>query len=282
MHFNKEFILKTVEPMRYLSIKSASNKHIKEGLEVRNRRNKHGHEAFLLESPHLIEMALASGSRIQKVFFTEAFSAREDSQRLLTQLSNQNRDFFLVPENILEKLSSTEAPQGVVAIASYCLSTPDKIPLKSKPLIVVLDNIQDPGNLGTIIRVSDAAGADAVLILPDTCDPFMPKVIRATAGSIFNVPLVYIKANELLDWLRMKKIGLIATALDADKTIYDADLSKPLAFVFGNEARGASEGLKNEADMQVKIPIFGKAESLNVAVSAAICLYEAVRQRASQ
>lgn len=266
--------------MRYLTIKSISNKHIKEGLEVRNRRVKHGHEAFLLESPQLIEMALASGSRIKKVFFTEAFSARADSQRLLAQLSGHNIDLFEAPEYILEKLSSTASPQGIVAIASYSLHTPDKLPLKGKPLIVAVDGIQDPGNLGTIIRVSDAVGADAVFILPDTCDPFTPKVIRATAGSIFNIPLVYSAADELVNWLRKQKIGLIATALDADKTLYEAGLNRPLAFVFGNEARGVSEGLKNKADMQLKIPILGKAESLNVAVSAAICLYETVRQRA--
>lgn len=268
--------------MRYLTIKSSSNKHIREALEVRNRRTKYGHEAFLLESPHLIEMALASGSRIKKVFFTEAFSVRDDSQRLLAQLSGHNRDLFEVPEHILEKLSSTESPQGIVAIASYCLHTPDKLHLKGKPLIVVVDSIQDPGNLGTIIRISDAAGADAVFILPHTCDPFMSKVIRATAGSIFNIPLVYSAADKLVNWLRRQKIGLVATALDADKTIYDADLNRPIAFVFGNEAHGVSEELKNEADLQVKIPISGKAESLNVAVSAAICLYEAVRQRAGR
>lgn len=266
--------------MRYLTIKSVSNQHIREALDIKNRRNKCGHEAFLLESPHLIEMALASGSRIKKFFFTEAFSAREGSQRLLTQLAEHNRDLFEVPEHILEKLSFTESPQGIVAIASYSLHTPDKLTLKGKPLIVAVDGIQDPGNLGAVIRVSDAAGADAVFILPDTCDPFMPKVIRATAGSIFNIPLVYSTAEELVKWLGLKGIELAVTVIAADKTIYEAGLNKPLAFVFGNEARGVSEGLKNEADMLVKIPIFGKAESLNVAVSAAICLYETVRQRA--
>ncbi|MDO9288788.1 MAG: RNA methyltransferase, partial [Thermodesulfovibrionales bacterium] len=150
---------------------------------------------------------------------------------------------------------------------------------KSIPLIVIVEGVQEPGNLGTIIRTADAAGADAVIILEGTCDAFSQKTIRATAGSIFNIPIVYAETDKLLEWLKAKKISLAATSLDAKKSIFNTDLKKPLAFVFGNEAHGVSAEIKKNADVILKIPIFGKAESLNVSASAAICLYEAVRQR---
>ena len=155
----------------------------------------------------------------------------------------------------------------------------EKLPLKDRGLIVVIDGIQDPGNLGAIIRTSDASGADAVVILPGTCNTFMAKVIRSTAGSIFNVPVVHTTPDEFLGWILQKKIKLIVASVDAERSVHETDLNVPLALAFGNEAHGVSKKLRESADMFLKIPMPGKAESLNVAISAAICLYEAVRQR---
>ncbi|MEJ2695301.1 MAG: RNA methyltransferase [Candidatus Sulfobium sp.] len=149
------------------------------------------------------------------------------------------------------------------------------------PMVVVLDGIKDPGNLGTIIRTSDAAGAHAVVLLPGTCDPFMPKPLRASAGSVFNIPVVETEIAPLMKWMKERSIKMTVTSPDATDILYDADLTYPGAFAFGNEAHGVSRELKEEADLTVKIPIYGGAESLNVASSAAICLYEAVRQRGS-
>jgi TrmH family RNA methyltransferase len=186
---------------------------------------------------------------------------------------------FRISRQILSTLADTETPQGIIALVSYHPSALDMIPEKDIPLLVVIDRIQDPGNLGTVIRTSDAAGADALIILPGTCDAYMPKVIRATAGSIFNIPLVYTDAASLTAHLRGKAIKLLVTDAHASESIYDADLSRPLALVFGNETEGASKKMKEQADALIKIPIFGRAESLNVALSAAIFLFEAVRQR---
>jgi TrmH family RNA methyltransferase len=154
--------------------------------------------------------------------------------------------------------------------------------LRDPSLLVVIDGIRDPGNLGTIIRTSDAAGVDAVIVLPGTCDAFMPKAVRSTAGSIFNIPLVYPETDELMGWLRERSIRTLVADVNATLSLYEADLSRSLAFVFGNEAMGVHEKLRCEADARVKIPLSGKAESLNVAISAAICLYEAVRQRSAR
>lgn len=222
-------------------------------------------------------MAAASGAEIKRIFFTKDF--KSGNERFLRHLSKKAPDLIETTDDILSRLSDTETPQGVVAIASYRPFQLHELRLKKIPLVVVADGIQDPGNLGSIIRTSDAAGTDAVIMLQSTCDAFMPKVIRSTAGSIFNIPIVHSDADGLIRWLKEKHISLFVTDIAASETVYEADFRRPLAFVFGNEAHGASEGIKHKADAILSIPILGRAESLNVASSAAICLYEAVRQR---
>ncbi len=265
--------------MNCTKITSASNPKIKQALAIKNKRAKYKGVAFIIEGPHLIEMALASGHQIKEAFFTSTFSVKKDVQKLMGQLPKYTGEIFEVTDHILHKLTDTETPQEIVAIVSYRSITLDDIVFKSIPLIVIVDSVQEPGNLGTIIRTSDAAGADAVIILKGTCDAFSQKAIRATAGSIFNIPIVYAETDKLLEWLKAKKTSLAATSLDAKKSIFNTDLKKPLAFVFGNEAHGVSSEIKRNADTLLKIPIPGKAESLNVSASAAVCLYEAVRQR---
>ncbi|MBI4685242.1 MAG: RNA methyltransferase [Nitrospirae bacterium] len=298
--------------MQYTAITSPSNPHIKEAIEIKNKRSsKHRHAAFIIEGPHLIEIALASGHQIKQVFFTSAFSSKKEGQKLLRQISkradvipakagiqkpsfqelkttseldshlrgNDGLELFEVSEHILSKFADTETPQGIIAVASYSQKNLEDIKFKSVPLIAIIDGIQEPGNLGTIIRTSDAAGADAVIILKDTCDPFMPKALRATAGSIFNIPVLQAETDLLLRWLKGKRIKIAITSVYGGNNLFDADLKNSLAFVFGNESQGVSSLMTENAEIVLKIPILGKAESLNVSASAAVCLYEAVRQR---
>lgn len=260
-------------------ITSLSNPKIKEAFDIKNKRDRYREKAFIIEGPHLVEMALASGSPVKKAFFTSSFSAKKEGQRLLREILKKTFEIFEVTDQILNKLTDTETPQGILAIASYTHRNLREIRFRSVPFIVVIDGVQEPGNLGTIIRTSDAAGADAVIILRGTCDPFMQKTIRATAGSIFNIPVIHAETDKLLKWLASEKIHLIVTDVDAKVSIFDANLKNAVAFVFGNEAHGVSSQMKRNADSILKVPIIGKAESLNVAASAAVCLYEAVRQR---
>ncbi|MCX5716971.1 MAG: RNA methyltransferase [Nitrospirae bacterium] len=265
--------------MQYTQITSASNPKIKEALDIKNKRSKYKHAAFIIEGPHLIETAMASGNKINTVFFTDSFRAKKDGQKILKEIAKKIDAIFEVTEKIMNKLADTETPQGIIATASYDIKSLEEIKFKSAPLIVAVDRVQEPGNLGTIIRTSDAAGADAVVILKGACDAFMQKTIRATAGSIFNIPIIYTGTDKFLEWLKSNGIMFIATALDSGKSIFDSDLKKPIAFVFGNEAHGVSNEIRRKADLILKIPIFGKAESLNVSASAAVCLYEVARQR---
>ena len=151
---------------------------------------------------------------------------------------------------------------------------------KHMPCFVVLDRVQDPGNLGTILRTADAAGMDGVILLKGTVDAFSPKVVRAAMGSLFHLPIVMdVEEAAFLEFVASKKLSLCATALDATaKPHFAADFCRPSAIVFGNEGSGVSAQILERAE-KIYIPMFGEAESLNVAVSSAIVLYEAVRQR---
>lgn len=271
--------------MKFTEITSISNPIIKEALKIKEKRSRYRHEAFIVEGSHLVEMAAASADvKIKRVFFSEDFSAKREGQRLLRQIASSvkgqgSKDIFIqVSEHVLNKLTDTETPQGIIAAVSYKPIVLDKIVFKGIPFIVICNGVQDPGNLGTIIRASDAAGADAIVILPGTCDVFMPKTIRATAGSLFNIPTIYSEPEILFDYLESKNIALCAADVHAQVSVYEFDFKSPIAIAFGNEAHGVSEAVLKKAK-SLKIPIVGKAESLNVAMAASVCLYEVVRQR---
>jgi len=265
--------------MRYIDIASASNPQVKEAVAIKEKRRKYKYDAFLIEGPHLVEMALQSATAVKKVFFTEEFSSIREGAGLLKKLIRSGAEMFRITAQVLSMLSDTETPQGVIATATYRPYHLDSLHVSEKPLMVIIDGIQDPGNLGAIIRTSDAAGADALVMLPGTCDAFMPKALRSTAGSLFTLPIAYADTETVIRWLREKAIGLSVTDAKAPVAIHQADLTYPLAFVFGNEAHGVSDTLRKAATVLISIPILGRAESLNVAAAAAICLYEAVRQR---
>lgn len=254
-------------------IESRHNPSIKDALMIKERKR----EGYLLiEGEHTIEMAYTSGFKIKKVFFSKNYRNSD----LLRKLAGM-AETIEITERLMSLLSDTEHPQGLVAIVTYEASTLDTLSIREEPLLIICDGIRDPGNLGTIIRTSDAAGADAVIILPGTCDPFMQKVIRASAGSIFNIPIVFSARDHLIKWLKSRKVTIIVTVPSGKRTIYDLNMRGPIALVFGNEARGVSGELLAEAQEIVSIPILGRAESLNVAVAASVCIYEVVRQRYS-
>jgi TrmH family RNA methyltransferase len=267
--------------MGHAKITSASNQRIRDAVRIRERKEKFGHDFFLVEGPHLVETAIRAGADIKEVFISEAFLAGKEHQGLLRLIAGYTGEILEVTEQVLGKITDTETPQGVVAVAEYGQWKLEDLAVSGRDLIVILDGIQDPGNLGAIIRTADAAGAGAVVLLPATCDALMPKAVRATAGSIFHVPVLRAGYDAVLAWLEEKEIPLAVTAADASQDLFLTDLSGPVAIAFGNEARGVSSRLKRSSDISLRIPIVGRAESLNVATSAAICLYEVMRQRRS-
>ncbi|MDP2168158.1 MAG: RNA methyltransferase [Thermodesulfovibrionales bacterium] len=265
--------------MRYTELTSPQNPLIKELVKIRNRPAGYRHKEFIIEGPHLIRTAIASGAPVKKVFFTEGFAGKKEGGRLLRELQKKDLEMFEITENILRKITDTEAPQGIVALSSYAPLRLEDLSFKDIPLIAVSDGVSDPGNMGAMIRTADAAGADAFIVLPGSCDPFMSKCLRASQGSVFNIPVVNAEMKNLIDWLRGGNIEIAATHQKAGHSIYDADLSGPLAIIFGNESEGVSAEMRAAADMEIGVPIPGRAESLNVASAAAVIIFEAVRQR---
>jgi TrmH family RNA methyltransferase len=265
--------------MKYRLITSSTNPLIKDSLNILKKNRRKRPAVMLIEGVRLIETALQAGARIERVFFTESMAAREEGLKMLEMFGRRKDRVFEISDRLMDRLSDTESPQGIVAVVSYRPTALEEVKMSARPLVTVLDGLQDPGNLGTIIRTSDAAGADAVVLLPGTCDPFTPKPLRASAGSVFNIPVVETELATLMKWTKEKGLLLLVTARDAADTLYEADLERPVAFAFGNEAHGASRELRKAADLVVGIPVYGKAESLNVGSAAAICLYEAVRKR---
>jgi TrmH family RNA methyltransferase len=248
---------------------------VKETVRIRQKRRLHRHEDFLLEGPNLVNAALGAGCvRIRRVFLVHAFI--NQNQALVSELAKGTAELIEVSTPVMKKLASTETPQGIAAVASYRMPALRDLALTG--VLVVCDGIQDPGNMGTLIRSADAFGAEAVVLLPGTCDAFSPKTLRATAGSIFGVPIVRSYRKGLLESFKARGVRLVATFPGKGIDIAKADLVPPLAFVLGNESGGISDPVMSQASLSVRIPIRKTAESLNVGVSASICLYEAARR----
>ncbi len=183
----------------------------------------------------------------------------------------------LLSPHVLAAVSDVETPQGVVAVVRRNPPSLDSLVARPDLLLLVVDRVQDPGNLGTIIRTADAAGATAAVLLPGTVDLYNPKTVRATMGSLFTLPVVEWPEEHLREILRTHHVRLMATAAVGGSDFREADYRRPIAVAVGNEGEGLRPEWLEAAEAVVHVPIFGTAESLNVAVAAALVLYEAAR-----
>ncbi len=227
---------------------------------------------FLAEGPNLVEAALRRGV-VSEVFATD--SAAERFSDLLADVRVQ-----LVTERAAKTLSDTVTPVGLVAVCAMPDTGLDAVLAAGPTLLAVPVGISEPGNAGTLIRVADAMGADAVVLAGLSVDPFNGKCLRASAGSIFSIPVVSEPdAGGVVTALREAGLQVLATALDGDVSLDDAELSVPTGWLFGPEAHGLPQEVADLATARVRIPMPGNAESLNVASAAAICLYESARSR---
>jgi TrmH family RNA methyltransferase len=255
---------------KFRMIESLQNPLVKEIVSIRDRKRRGG--GFMVEGPHLVESALGAGAEIVQAFFLGT-----QHKALIKRTAHSGARVFEVSEKVLKKLSGTETPQGILAVVSLKGSTLPDIDMGRGP-VVVLDGVQDPGNVGTIIRTADAAGASGVVVLQGTADAFSQKALRASSGSIFNIAIINAQRKTVGHELKGLGLRMVATTLEAETSIFEADLTGPLALAFGNETKGVSPELRRASDLAVKIPVRGGAESLNVASSAAVALYEVMRR----
>ncbi len=256
--------------MRRISSKDNGIVKLCDQLAMRKYRDKLG--LYLIEGENLIEEALKEGADIRTLI------VRDGYDRIPKEVEDKS---FLLDEKIFSKLSQTDTSQGIMAIVEKPqLSPADLIKKKAEGNFVVLDRLQDPGNKGTIIRTADGAGYDGVVVMKGTADVYSPKVVRAAAGSLFRVPVVFINDNqELISFIKAAGGKLTATCFDTDISYNDEDLTKGIWLVIGNEGNGICPDLIQKADLKIKIPMKGNIESLNASVAAAIIMYESVRQR---
>ena len=194
------------------------------------------------------------------------------------QITN-GQEYELVSEDVFDKISDTKTPQGILALVKQPEYSLKELPVGEDAMFMVIENVQDPGNLGTIIRSCEAAGVSAVILSKDTVDIYNPKVIRSTMGSIFRVPFILNQDMiEVASWLKEKEITTYAAHLKGTD-FYEEKLTDKIAFFIGNEGNGLSDALTKLADKKIKIPMSGTVESLNVAIAATLLAYEGKRQR---
>jgi TrmH family RNA methyltransferase len=247
-------------------------------LAQRSRRDDAG--VFLVEGPQAVrELLQHAPESAVDVFYTAAFQDKFGSIVALAEKSPATVDE--VSDKVLAEMADTVTPQGVVAVAQIQRKTLTDI--EGATLIAICHEVRDPGNAGTVIRAADAAGADAVILTGDSVDLHNPKLVRSSTGSIFHLPIVeHQDLADVVELLADRGIRVLAAAADGESIpAIRASLAQPTAWLFGNEARGLDDTARELADAVVSVPIFGKAESLNLATAASVCLYaSAFEQRA--
>lgn len=255
------------------SISSAQNPKIKLLLELQQKsaeRRKHG--LFVVEGRREVERCINNGYQVDTLFWCpEIFGEEEpvvDGARI-----------FQVSADIYNKVAYRGGTEGVIAEVVAQQHTLDGLQLQKRPLVVVLESVEKPGNVGAILRSADASNVDVVIVCDPQCDLYNPNIIRASVGAFFNVPTVACTSEECIQWLKSHDIQILTAQLQDSHYYYETDMSRATAIVMGTESTGLTDKWRQAANAHIKIPMLGIGDSLNVSVSAAILMFEAVRQR---
>jgi TrmH family RNA methyltransferase len=257
-----------------MHITSLQNPRIKSMLRLRsNSRERTRGGLLLVEGIDEIQLAMSAGHRPRTIICAPDLSRRE--------IGDVEGERLTVTPTIFRKLSLRENPDGWMAVFERPAWAVDSLVLSTMPLLLLLESIEKPGNLGAMLRTADAVKADAVLVCDRRADVYSPNVVRASRGALFTVPVVELTSTEALDFLHQRRIKVIAANPNAGEDYQRVDLSGPIAIAMGTEDAGLSGEWLKHADVQVRIPMNGKVNSLNVSVAAALLLYEVLRQRTS-
>jgi RNA methyltransferase, TrmH family len=263
---------------------SASAARLRAARRLTKRAFRQQERAFLAEGPQAVSEALATGARVSDLFVTAPAQARHAG--LVEQAAAAGIDVQLASGEVMSELAQTVTPQGLLAVCDFIDVPLDQVVAARPKLVALLANVRDPGNAGTVLRTADAAGADAVVFADASVDLYNGKCVRASAGSIFHLPIVAgARLKETV--AAVKRAGLTVIAADgrAGSTLDDPRtrkaLAAPTAWLFGNEAWGLPAELVELADESVAVPIYGRAESLNLAAAASVCLYASAQAQRS-
>jgi RNA methyltransferase, TrmH family len=257
-------------------ITSLQNEMIKKAQTLREARGRREAGMTVIDGAREIKRAFEAGIILDKVFYVKG-----QQDVLLKQLEARKIESVEVSDKVMEKLAYGERHEGIIALAKTPLLSLKDLKLSKEALVVILESLEKPGNLGAVLRTCDGVGVEAVLVCDPKTDVYNPNVIRSSTGVVFNIPVVCASPEEIFSFLKLKKIKICASAPAASKLYTQADFKGAWGVVMGSEDQGLSDFWLKSADMIVKIPMKGQADSLNVSISAAIILYEALRQRTS-
>ena len=270
--------------MKIEAITSAQNPKVKTLLELQEKskaRRKEG--LFVVEGCRELMHCLSAGYVAHTVFVCTEIILHDDLHTLADAVkdSSEKCRFYDLPKHLYEKVAYRGGTEGVIAELYSKEHRLEDLDVKENPLVIVLESVEKPGNLGAVLRSADASGADAVIVCDPLTDLYNPNLIRSSIGGIFTVPVAAASSEDTIKWLKSKDIKIYTAQLQDSKWYYDTDMRGGTALVMGTEATGLTDIWRKAADAHIKIPMLGKLDSLNVSVSAAILLFEAVRQRNS-
>jgi TrmH family RNA methyltransferase len=260
-------------------ITSLQNPRIKQLVRLRDRRPRDEAGVFMVEGYRQIRRALEKNVTLNELYYSPAWFLGENEPALIAQAQAAGAQLFELSKEAFAKVAYRERPDGLLAVAPQWKRSLEDLKLGVSPFLLVVEAIEKPGNLGTILRSADAAGCDGVIVCDPVTDIFNPNVVRASTGVLFSVPLVVSESTQVQTWLKAKGVRTVATTPAAETLYTTADLRGPLAIIMGSEQYGLSDFWLQNADATVRIPMAGQADSLNVAMATIITLFEAVRQR---
>ncbi|MFW5803077.1 MAG: TrmH family RNA methyltransferase [Verrucomicrobiota bacterium] len=260
-------------------LSSLQNPRVKHVVRLRDRRDRDREGLMIIEGYRPLLRAVDNGYPVREVYVCADLFQGDNEPALLDRLAQAGAEVLSVSAEVLSKMAYRDRPEGLIAVAPQRRRHIADLDLPANPFLLVAEAIEKPGNLGTMLRSADAAGVDA-LILCDRCtDLFNPNVVRASIGTLFTVPVAEGTSEEVLQWLKDKGIATLAATPHTESVYTDVDLTRPIAITVGTEQYGLSKRWMERADLKVKIPMFGQADSLNVATATTLFLFEAVRQR---
>ena len=261
------------------TLASPSNPRIKSTARLRDRRARDATGLTLVDGAREVRRALESRADVVEAFICEPLLAGEDARAALDALESRRIPTTSTTETAFAKIAFGDRADGIVAVVRIPSLRLEDLGLPEEPLVVVIEGVEKPGNLGAVLRSADGAGADALIAASPRTDLLNPNAIRASAGTIFSVPIAAAPTAEVIDWLRARSIRIVAALVDAEPLYSDTDLTGGVAIAFGSEADGLTDAWQGDDIKAVRLPMRGIADSLNVSVSAAVVLYEARRQR---
>jgi len=260
-------------------ISSHQNPFIKQILNLEKERNRKENNIFVVEGVRELHLALLADFEVQTIIYSADFDRFNEVFENISEEIREKIEDIEVTESVFEKIAYRNSVSNIIALCKYKELKLSDLKLSNNPIIVVLESLEKPGNLGAILRTADAAGIDAVIVCDTQTNVYNPNVVRSSLGCLFTVQVAVAESSELIKWLKTNNLQIFATALTASVEYQTIDYTAACAIIMGSEAKGLTNIWLENSNANIKIPMRGKVDSMNVSVSTAITIFEAMRQR---